>query len=70
VENSLPGIDEIVTFGPSETSITITLSLTDDDIALEPVESYTATLEPIDPSISEVGMPGSATISVVDDDSK
>ena len=70
MENSLPGLNEVVTFGPSETSKTISLTLADDNIALEPVESYVASLEPVDPSVSEVGTPGTADINVADDDGK
>ncbi len=39
-----------------------------DNIALEPVESYVASLEVLDSGIAEVGNPGMTTISVSDDD--
>ncbi len=68
VGNSLPSLNVVVVFAPSETRKNISIPLMNDNIALEPVESYVASLEVRDSGIAEVGNPGMTTISVSDDD--
>ena len=72
VTNSAPAIDETITFGIGDVppdSIRISLTLTDDQVALEAVETYTASLEIITgTNIIVLGAPEETLINVIDDD--
>ena len=73
--NSAPGIDTIVTFNAGDASpdeFSISIPLTDDDIALEDIEMYTARLEIVgSPNVVVMlGIPDETVINVVDDDGK
>lgn len=72
IEQSAAGIDQVVTFGAgpdAPNSISITFDLTDDDVALEAVERYVASLSVVDPSSGvRVVQPSVTTINVLDDD--
>ena len=72
VTNSAPAIDETITFGIGDVPpdcIQISLTLTDDQVALEAVETYTASLEIITgTNIVMLGAPEETNINIIDDD--
>ena len=72
VTNSAPAIDETITFGIGDVppdSFQISLTLTDDQVALEAVETYTASLEIITGSnIVILGAPEETNINIIDND--
>ena len=72
VTNSAPAIDETITFGIGDVPpdrFQISLTLTDDQVALEAVETYTASLEIITGSnIVMLGAPEETNINLIDDD--
>ena len=72
IEQSAAGIDQVVTFGAgpdAPNTISIMFNLTDDDVALEAIERYVASLSVVDSSSGViVTQPSVTTINVLDDD--
>ena len=72
IERSAAGINEIITFpaGPDgPNTIRVSFNLTDDDVALEDIESYVVdlTVQPSSPGVT-VEEPERTRINVLDDD--
>ena len=69
---SADGIDELLTFGagadaPNRTDIVF--NITDDDVALEAIERYIASLEVLPGSLGvQVGDPSETSVAILDDD--
>ena len=69
IVQSASGIDQNITFSETTNSILVSFDLTDDLVALEPVEQYDVRLELlVDDSRIMFGSPEVTTINVLDDD--
>ena len=74
IEQSAAAVDVVITFdaGPSAPNvINIPITITDDDVTLEALESYEVTLEIIGPAPNVlIGVHPTTTVNVEDDDCK
>ena len=69
IVQSASGIDENITFSETINSIFVNFDLTDDLVALEPIEQYDVRLELlVDDSRIMFGSPEVTTVNVLDDD--
>ncbi len=72
MEISASGFDEVVTFeagSDADNSITVQFTLTDDEVALEAIESYIGSLDIVgNPEGVTLGMIDTTTVNVQDDD--
>ena len=69
IERSAAGINKTLTFPASNSSLTFEFPLTDDDVGLEAVELYTASLELVDsPDNVSLCFWSQTSVTVMDDD--